>query len=74
MKEKICDNIKKRRNNLGYSAKKMNTILNKIRINRGAKPIALSTYYKKENGEVPIYVEELEDIAEALKVEPKFFY
>ncbi len=74
MKEKICRNIKNRRIFLGYSANKVTDIINVTRKKRGAKPIVASTYYKKENGEIPIYVEELEDIAIALKVEPKFFY
>ena len=74
MKKRICEKIKKRRHDLKYSANDTLEIINKIRKARKVEPIALSTYYKKEKGEIPIYVEELEDFAIALKVEVNFFY
>lgn len=74
MKIKICKNIKKRRLELGYSAKTMVNLVNPLRVKREAKEIAVSTYYKKENGEIPIYVEELEDFATVLATSPDFFY
>lgn len=66
--------VKEERIKKGYSCKKMTDLLNILREKRGAKPITQATYYKKEKGDIPIYIEEAEEIAEILGKNYKIFF
>lgn len=74
MKDNRYKKIKERRIKLGLTAKEVVKTINPMRIKRGAKPMVVSTYYKKENGEIPIFLEEVDEIAKALFTDSKFFY
>lgn len=68
------ENIKNERIKRKISCKKMVELLNPIREKRGAKPITSGTYYRKENGNIPIYIEEAEEIASVLGKDYKIFF
>lgn len=68
------EKVKEERLKKGYTCKEITELINTLRIQRGAKPISPSTYYKKENGEIPVYIEESEEIASVLGKSYKIFY
>lgn len=63
MKSVKYEKVRKRRLELGLSANDMVTKVNPLREKRGLKPLSASTYYKKETGEVPFFLDELEDFS-----------
>lgn len=68
------NNVKEERIKKGYSCKKMVELLNVLRKKRGAKPISQATYFRKEKGDIPVYIEEAEEIAEVLGKNYKIFF
>lgn len=68
------DKVKEERLKKKMSIKDMTELLNQIRLARGAKSITPSTYYKKENGEIPVFIDEAEDIAKVLGRSIKIFF
>lgn len=66
--------VKEERLKKGYTCKDMVDLINPLRVERGAKPITQATYYKKERGEIPVYVEEAFEIAKVLGKSYKIFF
>lgn len=66
--------VKEERMKKGYTCKDMVELINPLRIKRGAKPITQATYYKKEKGEIPVYIEEAFEIASVLGRNYKIFF
>ena len=73
MKEVKYKKVRERREALKYSGKDMVDKVNPLRIERGAKPITDKTYYKKETGEIPVYLEEALEFASVLGKSYKIF-
>lgn len=68
------ESVRQERLKKNITCKKMVELLNPIRINRGAKPITSGTYYRKEIGIIPVYIEEAEEIAGVLGKSYKIFF
>lgn len=68
------ENVRQERIKKNITCQKMVELLNPIRINRGAKPITPGTYYRKETGAIPVYIEEAEEIANVLGKSYKIFF
>lgn len=74
MKEIKYSKLRQARKKKGYNAEDMINTINPLRIKRGAKPITATTYYKKECGQVPIYLDEIEEISSAVGRTYKIFF
>lgn len=74
MKKIKYENVKNVRLKKNMTCKEMVDLLNPIREKRGAKPITAGTYYRKEMGDIPVYIEEAEEIASVLGKNYKIFF
>ena len=74
MSETKYAKVKEERLKKDYTCKDMVELINPLRIKRGAKPITQAIYYKKEKGEIPVYIEEAFEIANALGKSYKIFF
>lgn len=74
MKEIRYKKVRELRIQKGMTAKDVVNLINPMRMKRNAKPISVVTYYKKEIGEIPVFIEEAEEIGKALGKDYKIFY
>lgn len=74
MKKVKYEKVRKRRLELGYSAKDVVEKANPLRIEKDMKPLSAITYYKKETGEIPFFLDEIEDFAFVLGRTYKIFF
>lgn len=74
MKKIKYEKVRKIRRELGYSAKDMVEKANPLRIKKDMKPLSAITYYKKETGEVPFFLDEIEIFASVLGKSYKIFF
>lgn len=74
MKSVKYEKVRKVRIEKGFSANDIVTRVNPLREKRGLKPLSASTYYKKETGEVPFFLEEVEDFATVLGKTYRIFF